>query len=154
MTSIRRVARSTAEPVMRMLGLVPASAVERITTRATEAVAAVEVKLDLIEGAVSVLDERTRAQMAQASAAAVLAGLRARMDEIERIAACATEELSAIEVKLDIVEGAISVLDSRTRVFTANPLASPSLPRPDAEEPGNGRAQVPEVRLPEEPSRP
>jgi hypothetical protein len=146
--------RSVAETVLRLLGLVPASVTERIAMQATEEVAAIEVKLDLIEGAVSVLDERTRAQMAQASAAAVLAGLRARMDEIERIAACATEELSAIEVKLDIVEGAISVLDNRTRVFTANPLASPSLPRPDAEEPGNGRAQVREVRLPEEPSRP
>jgi hypothetical protein len=139
---------------MRMLGLMPASAVERFTTRATEAVAAIEVKLDLIEGAVSVLDERTRGQIAQASAAAVLAGLRARIDEIERIAACGTEVLSAIEVKLDIVEGAISVLDERTRTLTANPLASPALPRPDAEELGNGRAQVPEGRVPEESSRP
>ena len=54
-----------------------------------------------------------------------LAPMEARLVEAERAAALAREHLMAIEVKLDILEGAANVLDARTRT-------TPSLqPRPD-----------------------
>ena len=42
--------------------------------------------------------------------------LNARLDDLERELAVAREHLMAVEVKLDILEGAANVLDVRTRV--------------------------------------
>jgi chromosome segregation ATPase len=42
-------------------------------------------------------------------------GLHTRLTESERALAIAREQLMAIEVKLDILEGAANVLDARTR---------------------------------------
>jgi chromosome segregation ATPase len=52
---------------------------------------------------------------------AELAELQKRLVDSERELAIAREQLMAIEVKLDILEGAANVLDSRTRpLFTAH----------------------------------
>lgn len=46
---------------------------------------------------------------------AQLAEMRERVERAERAVALSREHLMATETKLDIIEGAISVLDSRTR---------------------------------------
>lgn len=48
--------------------------------------------------------------------------LESRLDDAERDLTVAREHLMAIEVKLDILEGAATVLDSRTRTLLAQPV--------------------------------
>ena len=50
-----------------------------------------------------------------------LAAMQARLVETERALALARDHLMAIEVKLDILEGAANVLDARTRVAQRQP---------------------------------
>ena len=49
--------------------------------------------------------------------------LNARLRELERELAVAREHLMAVEVKLDILEGAANVLDVRTRAAIHQPTA-------------------------------
>ncbi|HEY1303426.1 MAG TPA: hypothetical protein VGF24_07765 [Vicinamibacterales bacterium] len=58
----------------------------------------------------------TRQKLERAEARAVdLQALQQRLAESERALTIAREQLMAIEVKLDILEGAANVLDARTR---------------------------------------
>jgi hypothetical protein len=54
--------------------------------------------------------------------------LRVRLVEAERALVVAREHLMAIDVKLDILEGAANVLDARTRVAISRPRSGTSAP--------------------------
>jgi chromosome segregation ATPase len=60
-------------------------------------------------------DESDKLRKLQEARAAELALLKQRLAESERDLIVAREQLMAIEVKLDILEGAANVLDGRTR---------------------------------------
>jgi chromosome segregation ATPase len=63
----------------------------------------------------------------------VIAELREKAISSERAVRIAREQLMAVEVKLDIIEGAITVLDGRTRAaLKAADRASAAAPTPDA----------------------
>jgi chromosome segregation ATPase len=67
--------------------------------------------------------KETRAAAARTSAATdrqnrEWKAMQARLADAERALAIAREQLMAIEVKLDILEGAANVLDARTRAAT------------------------------------
>lgn len=74
-------------------------------------------RLAAIEGKVRREAERLRAHDTRRSAR--LDDLRDRMTWAEKATTLGREHLMAIEVKLDIVEGAIKVLDQRTRAALA-----------------------------------
>jgi chromosome segregation ATPase len=57
-----------------------------------------------------------------------LAALRARLADAERGILVAREHLMAVDVKLDILEGAANVLDSRTRAVVATPAGERNAP--------------------------
>ena len=59
--------------------------------------------------------------------------LRARLVEADRAATAAREHLMATEVKLDLLEAAIQVLDARTRETAVRPAAEAALANADAD---------------------
>jgi predicted nucleic acid-binding Zn-ribbon protein len=67
-----------------------------------------------------------------------LAEVRERMERAERAVALSREHLMATETKLDIVEGAIGVLDARTRAALQATASAPAEAQPSgaAVEPG------------------
>ena len=68
-------------------------------------------------------DAETRAER-NAQRALDVDGLQKRLSESERALAIAREQLMAIEVKLDILEGAANVLDARTRTVVTRRTAA------------------------------
>lgn len=77
-----------------------------------EAVAVAERQLRLAE---KLKEEAEKHRRSEQDRTAELAVLQQRLTDSERDLAVAREQLMAIEVKLDILEGAANVLDGRTR---------------------------------------
>ncbi len=122
---------------------------QRRLARAEQAVAKADRARAKAERAIAKADDRTqrRAKLAAASdegdeKRSEWARLVAeRLPEIERTAIHVREQLMAVEVKLDMIEGAITVLDTRTRAALAAPErrgrpASDTLAASHAEQPG------------------
>ena len=85
------------------------------------------------------------------SRGALIEELRARTHEAERAAASAREHLMAVEVKLDLVEAAIQILDARTREGALGPVADPAAGIPEQspsspERAGDEHAAAPGLR--------
>ena len=69
------------------------------------------VKADLAREQPRTVEERRRAEALKAE----LLGIRARVENAHDVTDSANEQLMAMEVKLDLIEAAIQVLDMRTR---------------------------------------
>ena len=94
-------------------------AASRAQTEADRAKADIErLRTDLARAKADVEREHGRTdewKIRTEKMAAEAADLRARLEETQRTAIFAREHLMAIEVKLDLIEAAIQVLDTRTR---------------------------------------
>ena len=87
---------------------------QTVKKRATKALARAGDLEGLVQQQKHLLrEERTAAKRERSE----LKTMQARLEETQRTLALAREYLMAIEVKLDILEGAANVLDARTRTL-------------------------------------